>query len=189
MPHQRGLIKHFVELRTGARAWSSELSSIDTALLLAGVLTVRQCFAGETEIPRLADAIYRRVEFDWMLAGDRLLLSHGWKPETGFLQSRWDRYCELMILYVLAIGSPTHPIPAESWRAWTRPTTTFAEYTDASAADPLFVHHCSHAWIDLRGRKEREPPRIDWCEFRPRLSELTKPSCSASRRSFRAYSG
>ena len=70
------------------------------------MLTVRQCFAGDAEIPRLAEAIYRRVDFDWMLAGDPLLLSHGWKPETGFLASRWDHYCELTILYLLAIGSP-----------------------------------------------------------------------------------
>jgi hypothetical protein len=162
MEHQRGFFFHFVDLRTGARAWSSELSSIDTALLLAGVLTVKQCFAGEMDIPRLADAIYRRVEFDWMLAGDRLLLSHGWRPETGFLKSRWDHYCELMILYLLAIASPTHPIPTESWRAWTRPVMTFAEHSYVSGPDPLFVHQYSHAWIDFRGRKEREPPRIDW---------------------------
>ena len=111
MTHQRGWFYHFINLRTGAREWASELSSIDTALLLAGVLTVRQCFASDPEIPRLADAIYRRVDFSWMLAGDPLLLSHGWKPESGFLQSRWDHYCELMILYLLAIGSPTHPHP------------------------------------------------------------------------------
>src|SRR5206468_6893490 len=109
---------------TGAREWASEVSSIDTALLLAGAMTVRQCFAGDEEIPRLAETIYRRVDFTWMLAGDPLLLSHGWKPETGFLEARWDQYCELMILYLLAIGSPTHPIPAKSWRAWRRPVVT-----------------------------------------------------------------
>ena len=164
MEHQRGWFYHFVTLGSGAREWASELSSIDTALLLAGVLTVRQCFAGDAEIPRLADAIYRRVDFTWMLAGDPLLLSHGWKPESGFLTSRWDHYCELMILYLLAIGSPTHPIPAESWRAWRRPVIAFDAYLYIGGPPPLFVHQFAHAWVDFRGWREREPPHLDWFE-------------------------
>jgi hypothetical protein len=162
MEHQRGWFYHFINIRTGAREWASELSSIDTALLLAGVLTVRQCFAGDAEIPRLAEAIYRRVDFDWMLAGDPLLLSHGWKPESGFLKPRWDHYCELMILYLLAIGSPTHAIPAGSWRAWRRPTIAFEAYSYIGGPPPLFVHQYAHAWVDFRGRREREPPHVDW---------------------------
>jgi hypothetical protein len=173
MPHERGWFFHFVNIRTGAREWNSELSSIDSALLLAGVLTVRQCFAADGEIPRLADTIYRRVDFSWMLAGDPRLLSHGWRPESGFLSARWDHYCELMILYVLAIGSPTHPIPAESWRAWRRPTVTFETYAYIGGPPPLFVHQYAHAWIDFRGW--REPPlarrsakrgggAVDWFE-------------------------
>ena len=84
MDHQRGWFYHFVDIRTGAREWASELSSIDTALLLAGVLTVRQCFAGDAEIPRLADTIYRRVDFNWMLAGSILSLPTGGSPKQGF---------------------------------------------------------------------------------------------------------
>ena len=96
-----------------------------------------------------------------MLDGEPLLLSHGWKPETGFLKARWGHYCELMILYLLGIGSPTHPIPAESWRAWTRPVMKFQDYTYISHADPLFVHQYSHAWVDFRGRREtRRPHRL-----------------------------
>ena len=121
MNHQRGWFFHFVNLRTGAREWQSEVSSIDTALLLGGVLTVRRCFEDDADIVREADAIYRRVDFQWMLAGHPTLLSHGWKPESGFLQGRWDHYCELMILYLLGIGSPTHPLPAASWSGWSRP--------------------------------------------------------------------
>jgi hypothetical protein len=162
MPHERGWFFHFVNIRTGAREWNSELSSIDSALLVAGVLTVRQCFAADGEIPGLADTIYRRVDFTWMLAGHPELLSHGWRPESGFLASRWDHYCELMILYVLAIGSPTHPIPAESWRAWRRPTITFEKYSYIGGPPPLFVHQYAHAWIDFRGW--REPPDVDWFE-------------------------
>lgn len=175
MPHERGWFYHFVNLRTGAREWQSELSSIDSALLLAGVLTVRQCFADAPEVVQYATAIYRRVDFQWMLAGDPLLLSHGWKPESGFLQSRWDHYCELMLLYLLAVGSPTHAISAESWRAWSRPVmtyaATYADNTDGretrtfayvSGPDPLFVHQYSHAWIDFRGRREMFGHGVDW---------------------------
>ena len=99
-PQERGWFYHFVNLRTGAREWRSELSSIDTALLLGGVLTVRRCFGDDPEVVRLADAIYRRVDFGWMLTGSAGVLSHGWKPESGFLPGRWDHYCELMILYL-----------------------------------------------------------------------------------------
>ncbi|HET7217388.1 MAG TPA: glucoamylase family protein [Vicinamibacterales bacterium] len=162
MPNERGWFYHFVNLADGARAWQSELSSIDTALLLGGVLTVRRCFPDDPDVVRYADAIYRRVDFQWMLAGDARLLSHGWKPESEFLAGRWDRYCELMLLYVLAIASPTHPIPAESWQAWSRPMMTFQEFTYVSWSDPLFVHQYSHAWIDFRGRRDGNGEGIDW---------------------------
>ena len=189
MPHQRGWFHHFVNMRTGAREWNSELSSIDTALLLAGVLTVRQCFGqSEPEIARLADSIYRRVDFVWMLAGDPLLLAHGWRPESGFIRSRWDRYCELMILYVLAIGSPTHPIPPASWRAWSRPVMTFQEFRYVSGPDPLFVHQYSHAWIDFRGRREREPPHLDWWENSVVATRAHKAFMLSLTREFPGYS-
>jgi hypothetical protein len=175
MENQRGWYYHFVNLRTGAREWASELSSIDTALLLAGVLTVRQCFAAESDIRSLAELIYRRVDFTWMLAGDPLLLSHGWKPETGFLESRWDHYCELTILYLLAIGSPTHPIP--SWRAWRRPTVAFDRHSFIGGPPPLFVHQFSHAWVDFRGWREREPPHTDWWENSVEATRAHKAFC------------
>jgi hypothetical protein len=164
MPHERGWFYHFVNARTGAREWKSELSSIDTALLMAGVLTVRQCFDADRDLVRFVDVVYRRIDFKWMLNGDPNLLSMGWKPESGFLDARWKHYCELMILYLLAIGSPTQPIPGDAWYAWERPTMKFDGFTYISSADPLFVHQYSHAWVDFRGRRERRPPRIDWWE-------------------------
>jgi hypothetical protein len=188
MEHQRGWFYHFVALRTGAREWASELSSIDTALLLAGVLTVRQCFSGDAEIPRLAESIYRRVDFAWMLAGDPLVLSHGWKPESGFLTSRWDHYCELTILYLLAIGSPTHPIPAGSWRAWRRPVVTFDVYSYIGGPPPLFVHQYAHAWVDFRGWREREPPHTDWWENSVVATRAHKAFCLRLRPEFPGYS-
>jgi hypothetical protein len=84
---------------------------------------------------------------------DELLLCHGWKPEEGFLPYRWDTYSELMLLYLLAIGSPTNPIPAETWAAWARPEGTYAGYT-SFAQGPLFTYQYSHAWIDLRGQRD-----------------------------------
>ena len=185
MPHERGWFFHFVNIRTGAREWNSELSSIDSALLLAGVLTVRQCFAADAEIPHLADTIYRRIDFGWMLAGDPHLLSHGWRPESGFLTARWDHYCELMILYVLAIGSPTHPIPAGSWRAWRRPTVTFENYSYIGGPPPLFVHQYAHAWIDFRGW--REPAGVDWFENSAIATRAHRAFCLSLANEFPAY--
>lgn len=187
MEQQRGWFYHFINLRTGAREWASELSSIDTALLLAGVLTVGQCFAGEPGIGLLAETIYRRVDFKWMLAGDPLLLSHGWKPETGFLKARWDHYCELMILYLLAIGSPTHAIGAESWQAWRRPIVTFETYSYVGGPPPLFVHQYAHAWVDFRGWREREPPYTDWWQNSVAATRAHKTFCLTLAQEFPGY--
>lgn len=187
MAHQRGWYFHFINLRTGAREWKSELSSIDTALLLAGVLTVRRCFASDPQVVRHADTIYRRVDFQWMLAGHPTLLSHGWRPESGFLDARWARYCELMILYVLGIGAPDHAIPAESWQAWSRPTMTFQHYTYVSHSDPLFVHQYAHAWIDFRGRRETGEKGIDWFQNSVIATRAHKAFCLSLSHEFPGY--
>ena len=184
---ERGWFYHFIDLRTGAREWNSELSSIDTALLLAGVLTAKRCFPGDPVIARLADAIYRRVDFQWMLAGDPRLLSHGWKPESGFLSARWDHYCELMILYLLGIGSPTHPIPAASWRAWRRPVIAFENYSYIGGPPPLFVHQYSHAWVDFRGWREAAEPHTDWFDNSLIATRAHKAFCLSLSNEFPAY--
>ena len=185
--HEHGWFYHFVDIRSGAREWNSELSSIDTALLLGGVLTVRQCFSGDPEVARLADAIYRRVDFQWMLAGDPRLLAHGWKPESGFLTARWDHYCELMILYMLAIASPTHAIPPSSWHAWTRPVTTFEGFRYVGGADPLFVHQYAHAWIDFRGWRDTQPPSVDWFANSVAATRAHKVFCLGLSTTFPGY--
>jgi hypothetical protein len=158
-----GWFYHWLDAKTGARRWNSEVSSIDTALLLAGVLTARQKFNSDPEIVRLATRIYERTDFQWMLNNHPTLLSHGWKPESGFLKSRWDTYSEDTILYMLAIGSPTHPIPARSWYAFRRERMTYAGYTYVTARGvPLFIHQYSHAWIDYRHRRELRGAHIDY---------------------------
>lgn len=159
--HEHGWFYHFVDAGTGARVWNCELSSIDTVLLLAGVLTAKQYFNDE-EIAKLADAIYSRIDWHWMLNGHPTLLSMGWKPESGFLTVRWDTYCELAVLYLLGMGSPSNPLPPESWYAWKRPQMTYAGRTYISGAPSLFTHQYSHAWVDFRRRQEAAGDHVDW---------------------------
>lgn len=152
-PEKRGWFYHFMDANTGERAWQSEVSSIDTALLLAGVLTVRQCLQDEPEVVNLANTIYARVDFPWMMDGSRAYFSHGWTPEHEFLPYRWDTYSELLILYVLGIGSPTHPIAGDTWGTWKLPMVG-AEGNKYVGGGPLFIHQYSQAWLDLRDRSE-----------------------------------
>jgi len=162
---QHGWFYHWLDAKTGERRWQSEVSSIDTALLLAGVLTARQYFGNDPEIRRLATEIYERVDFHWMLNGHPLLLAHGWKPETGFLKPRWDTYSEDTILYLLAIGSPTHPISPASWYALWRDRYRYEGQTYFTTIGvPLFMHQYAHAWIDYRNWRESKGDRIDYFE-------------------------
>jgi hypothetical protein len=151
---KNGFFFHFVDMGTGSRAFNSEVSSIDTALLLCGVLTCRQYFSDAT-IQKLASQIYSNVNFNWMLNGGQTL-SMGWTPENGFLAARWEHYCELMMLYLLAIGAPNpaFAIPASSWAAWSRPAIQYSGLSYISGSDPLFVHQYSHAWFDFRNKKD-----------------------------------
>ena len=152
MPHERGFFYHFVDRSTGERVWDCELSSIDTALLLAGALTARQYFP-DTEVAELARKLYERVEWDWMMAGTDLM-NMGWTPEGGFLHAEWDNYSEHLILYLMAIGSPTHPIEPRIWHTWARrPEITYAR-KHFLACPPLFTHQYSQAWVDFRGRRD-----------------------------------
>ncbi|MEO7969787.1 MAG: glucoamylase family protein [bacterium] len=160
---ERGWFYHWLDTKTGERRWNSEVSSIDTALLLAGVLTARQYFGDDPEIRRLATKIYERVDFRWMLNGHPLLLSHGWKPETGFLKPRWDTYSEDTILYLLAIGSPKHSISPASWYALWRDRYRYEGHIYFTTIGvPLFMHQYAHAWIDYRDRHESRGDGIDY---------------------------
>jgi hypothetical protein len=151
----KGFYYHFLGMQSGRRAPESELSTIDTALLLAGVLHAQQYFdqpdASEAEIRALADAIYGRVEWPWMQVRSARIC-HGWEPETGFLPYDWGGYNEAMILYLIALGSPTFPVTAEAWTAWTSSYTWQTHYGHEFVVfPPLFGHQYSHVWIDFRG--------------------------------------
>jgi hypothetical protein len=152
MPNDHGFFSHFTDRDTGVPFPGSEISSIDTAIFLCGVLTARAWLHQDAEIVRLATKLYERVEWPYMLDGGQTL-SMGLR-EGKFIGSRWNHYCELMMLYLLAMGSPTHPIDASCWSAWTRPEMHFDGYTYIGANDPLFVHQYSHAWFDFRKKHD-----------------------------------
>ncbi|MBE2267622.1 MAG: hypothetical protein IAE80_05275 [Anaerolinea sp.] len=146
-----GFFFHFVNMQTGERVWNSELSSIDTALLVAGALVSGQYFAG-TEAAELADQLYANVEWDWMLNGSSLL-KMGWTPEDGFYRAEWDHFDESLIMYALAFGSPTHPIPAYAWDLWERPVRRNGEYIYLPG-EPLFVYQYPLAFLNLQGLED-----------------------------------
>lgn len=187
LAHEHGWFYHWLNVHTGAREWQSEVSSIDTALLLGGVLSVRQCFDADAEIARLATAIYHRVDFGWMRNGHPTLLSHGWRPESGMIVHRWDAFSEASMLYLLGIGSPTHPLPAASWRAWVRPTLTWNGTTYVTHAGPLFLHQFSHAWVDFRQWRDPDPPH-DWFANSVAATRANQRYCLSLRDRFPGYS-
>jgi hypothetical protein len=153
MPGEHGFFYHFNDVDLGGSYGGSEVSSIDTALLMCGVLTVRAHFHSDAEIVHLATALYERVDWPWMLTSGQVF-SMGWR-RGDFLQSSWNHYCELMMLYLLALGSPTHPIDPACWDAWSRPVMKYAGFEYIGAADPLFVHQYSHAWFDFRNKRDK----------------------------------
>ena len=153
MPTHRGFYFHWANVVTGERIWDSEVSSIDTAILLCGVLTCRQHFRS-AEIATLASWIFSRVDWTWV-SEDTALLPLGWTPEFGFLPYRWDYYSELMMIYLLGLGSASHPLPAGAWNAWKRTLFEYDGLRYIGSFAPLFVHQYSQAWFDFRRRRDR----------------------------------
>jgi hypothetical protein len=155
MTGYKGFYYHFLDMQTGQRVWESELSTIDTACLIIGMLVNTMYFdqnvPGEREIRILADALYQRVDWQWALNGGPTV-SHGWRPESGFLKARWEGLDEALFLYVLGLGSPQHPLPEESYTASTSKFQWKKLYGhEFIFAAPLFIHQFSHLWLDLRG--------------------------------------
>jgi hypothetical protein len=186
--HEHGWFYHWIDAKSGDRRWDSEVSSIDTALLLAGVLTARQCFREDREIVKLSTQIYERVDFRWMLNGDPLLLSHGWKPESGFLKPRWDTYSEDTILYMLATASPAHSISPASWYALWRDRYRYEGYAYFTTIGvPLFMHQYAHAWIDYRDRREQRGDHIDFFENSVNATLAHRAFCMNLRYDFPTY--
>jgi hypothetical protein len=197
-----GFFYHFLDMDTGRRFEHVELSTIDTALLLAGVLTCREFFdgtdPGDVEVRSLADSIYRRVDWQWAENG-RPLVSMGWHPEPGlpghdaqgFIETNWFGYTEAMLLYALAFGSPTHPIDASAWTAWTSTYKwdTFHGQTFVQFA-PLFGHQYSQLWIDFRGIRDAymRAKGIDYFENSRRAALSQRAYATANPNGWRGYS-
>lgn len=190
----KGFYYHFLEMKTGRRAWKSELSTIDTAFLVAGMLAAAVYFdrddKGEREIRKLANELYARVDWQWAThkAGS---LTHGWKPESGFLRYRWKAYDESLLLYVLGLGSPAFPLPAESYHAR---TTRYKwkkiygyEYLYAS---PLFTHQFSHVWLDLRGIRDKfmREHDLDYFENSRRATYVQREYARRNPKEWKGYS-
>ncbi|MEO7052553.1 MAG: glucoamylase family protein [Rhodanobacter sp.] len=154
----KGFYYHFLDIQSGTRVWQSELSMIDSAMLIAGMLAAATYFdadnAAETELRQMADMLYRRVDWSWS-QDDAKTICQGWKPESGYLHYGWEGYSEAILLYALALGSPTHPISTDCYMGWTATYQWENLYDqDFLYAGPLFVHHFSHAWVDLRGIRD-----------------------------------
>jgi hypothetical protein len=151
----KGFYYHFLDMQTGRRVWECELSTVDTTFLIAGMLTAAAYFdrddEAETQIRTIADALYRRVDWRWAQNG-KSTVTHGWKPESGFLKYRWQGYDEALLLYVLGLGSPTYPLSQDSYAAWSSTYSWATIYGHEFVyGGPLFIHQFSHLWIDFRG--------------------------------------
>jgi hypothetical protein len=190
----RGFYYHFLDMKSGRRAHRSELSTVDTALLMAGILTAAAYFQEDTkeevEIRKLADALYRRVDWRWAL-NRRATVTHGWKSGRGFLKYRWEGYDEALMLYVLGLGSPTFPLPKESYDAWLSTYAWRKIYGhELVHAGPLFVHQMSHLWIDFRGIRDSymRERGLDYFENSRRATCVQQEYAIRNPRGFEGYS-
>jgi hypothetical protein len=189
----KGFYYHFLHMDTGRRAWESELSMIDSALLLVGILTSAAYFDGaapeEREIRSLAAELYAQADWQWALnAGETV--SMGWKPESGFLPNRSEGYNEALILYVLALASAAHPIPAQSYKAQTRTYCWKEVYgQEFLYAGPLFIHQLSHMWIDFRGIQDEfmREKGIDYFENSRRATYVQQQYAIRNPLGFKGY--
>lgn len=194
MAGYKGFFYHFLDMKTGRRFQQVELSSIDTGLLMAGILTCMTYFDGdnptEAEIKKLAEELYRRVEWDWMYDKEKQALSMGWHPEKGFIPSWWNGYNEAMVLNIMAMASPTHPIPAEAWKGWTKTYLwdNFMSFAHVNFG-PLFGHQYSHMFIDFRGIQDEYMRRkgIDYFENSRRATLSNRAYCLSVRDKFPHY--
>lgn len=190
----RGFYYHFLDMQTGRRAWNCELSTVDSAFLLAGALTAAEYFkaenSDESQIRSLADALYRRTDWAWAQNGGETI-THGWTPEKGFLPHRWEGYDEAMLLYVLAMGSPSYPLSEDSYEIWTSTYVWKRCYgMDYLHSPPLFTHQLSHVWIDFRGIQDpyMRNKGIDYFENSRRATIIQQRYAIDNPLSFEGYS-
>ncbi|PKP53390.1 MAG: Tat pathway signal protein [Bacteroidetes bacterium HGW-Bacteroidetes-1] len=189
----RGFYYHFLNYGDGTRYKDVELSTIDTGLLFAGILACQSYFDGDTEdetqIRQLADSLFLRVEWDWAMNGNPTM-SMGWRPESGFISSTWNGYNEAMVLLIMAMASPSHPIPADSWKNWcsTYEWEDFYGYEHVNFG-PLFGHQYSHLFIDFRGIQDdyMKHRGIDYFENSRRATLSNRTYCIDNPNQFVGY--
>jgi hypothetical protein len=189
----KGWFYHMLGMNSATRDGTSELSSIDSALLLGGVLYVKQYFdanqTDENQIRSLADAIFNRVDWQWMANGGNSL-TMGWMPESGFISSRWIGYNEAMLLYIMGLGAPTNPLPSINWSSWTSGYLWRTNYGYAYVQfPPLFGHQYSHCWIDFRhiGDSYMNGKGISYFENSRRATLAQRAYCMANPGGFADY--
>jgi hypothetical protein len=189
----RGFYYHFLTFGNGDRFKEVELSTIDTGLLMAGILACQSFFTGkdtvEQRIRALSDSLYLRIEWDWAMDKDNSM-SMGWSPEKGFIQSKWTGYNEAMILLIMALGSPSHPIDGSAWKTWTETYSWDSFYGfEHINFGPLFGHQYSHMFIDFRGIFDdyMEAKGIDYFENSRRATLSNRAYCIDNPKRFAGY--
>jgi hypothetical protein len=185
--HVRGWYYHFVNRKNGGRVWNSEISTIDTAMLLAGVITAQEYYAGDAEIFHLASTLYQRVDFNWLLDKNTGLLRMGWNPETGLFRSEWKAYDEEALLLLLGIGSPTHPLPTKCWYQPERQKVEVSGYRYVGQG-PLFTQQFSQAWLPLRDLRDGQPLVMDYFQNAVVATYANRAYCLGLRGLFPHYS-
>lgn len=185
--HVKGWYYHFVNRKNGERVWSSELSTIDTALFLAGAITAQQYYRDDNEISDLASTLYKRVDFAWLLNKETGRLRMGWDPESGLFRSEWAAFDEEAILYLLGIGSPSYPIPAKSWYSFERQMIDVCGYRYVGRG-PLFTQQYSQAWLDLNGLRDGQPFVMDYFQNSVIATYAHRAFCLSLRSMFPHYS-
>ncbi len=189
----KGFFYHFLDMQNGKRALKSEISTIDSSYLFAGALTAAEYFSGdsriEKEIRNLAENIYKRADWQWA-QNQKLSVSHGWRPEGGFIRYRWLGYNEALILYILGLASPTFPLPASSYRQWCSTYEWKKIYgIEFLFGSPMFIHQLSHVWIDFRGIQDAymRSKSIDYFENSRRASYVQQQYAIRNPKQFREY--
>ena len=189
----KGFYYHFLHMDTGRRAWESELSTIDSTILIAGALTTATYFDQETELEKeirqLADDLYRRIDWQWAMNGGPKV-SMGWKPECGFLPYWWEGYDEAILLHVLGIASPTYPLPPETYQAFTSTYSWKKIYgIEFLYGGPLFMHQISHLWIDFREIQDEfmSEKGIDYFENSRRATYIQQQYAIRNPNGFKGY--
>jgi len=204
---EHGWFYHWINVKTGERTGAqydsasfgnrpgppskrpkSEVSVSDSTWLVAGALTARQYFREDPEIVQLATKIYERVDYRWMCHGHPTLMAKSWMPETGFSDSRYDRYDQLPCMYLLGIGAPSSfALPPESWYAWERNPNQYQNYRYVGTS-LLWTYQYPFAWFDLRGRRENRGSRLDYFANSATATRAHRAFCIDLGKKFPGYS-